>query len=108
MWWTAVKILGGIIALLLALGFLALVVLVTRPVLITGVSADYLERSVGFTRVDQSCRKLSDGSWICDPVEDPPERYEVDWMGCWKTVPPITSGSSRSDCIDLDDIVGIN
>ena len=106
--WTAVKIVGGVIALLLVLGFLTLIVLVTRPVLVTGVSADYLERSVGFTRADQSCEKLGDGSWICDPAEDPPERYEVDWMGCWKEVPSTTSGSSKSGCIDLDDIVGIN
>lgn len=106
--WTAVKIFGGLIALLLVLGFLALVVLVTRPVLITGVSADYLERSLGYTRTDQSCRKLDDGSWVCDSVDKPPGRYEVDWMGCWKAISPITPGSSKSSCIDLDDIVGIN
>jgi hypothetical protein len=106
--WTAVKILGGVVVLLLVLGFLALIVLVTRPVLITGVSADSLEWSLGYTRSDQSCRKLDDGSWICDSVDDPPARYEVDWVGCWKAVPPVTSGSPKSGCIDLDDIVRIN
>lgn len=106
--WTAVKIVGGVIAVLLVLGFLTLLILVTRPVLITGVSADYLEQSIGFTRADQNCTKLSDGSWICDPVDDNPERYEVNWMGCWKEIPSARYRSLSAGCIDLDDIVGIN
>ncbi len=101
--WVAVT-LGVVVTLL----FLALLVMVTRPAVLAGVSGNYLSRSVGGEDGGATCRKLDDGNWRCSTPSGPGLTINVDWMGCWKVIaPPETdplSAPAGSDCIQLDDI----
>ncbi|HRV60304.1 MAG TPA: hypothetical protein P5138_06710 [Solirubrobacterales bacterium] len=113
--WTAVKI-GAIIGgVLLTLTFIAILIMVTRPAVLTGVAGPDLANSVA--RIDQSsegsCRKVSGGTWDCDvhgPNANGSFQVEVDWLGCWKaerTGPASGSGlpAERDGCIELGDII---
>ena len=102
--WTAVKIAGIVAAMVVTLAFLCLLVLVTRPAVLLGVSDSSLASSVNGGSTSERCQSSS-GEWIC-PVEGVGAyRVWVDWMGCWKGV-RVDDPSARIDgCIELGDII---
>jgi len=107
MWWRAVKVAAAVGVFLVALAFLALLVAVTRPSIIWGVSGARLASSIG----NGTCREAGD-DWICHTSADPPTRYrvDVDWMGCWKgtRIQPARSAdipAERDGCIQLGDVI---
>ena len=116
--WTAVKIGGIISGVLVTLLFIGLLVMVTRPALLTGVDGNTLAESVsgGNGPYDEgSCSKQDDGSWVCRVKGPNTGTFEVDvnWMGCWTGTP--TSQSSGPDsaretsgCIELADIISFD
>lgn len=102
--WAAIVV-GVTVSLL----FLVLLVMVTRPAVLTGVSETYLSRSVAGEDSGTTCQKLDDGDWRCSSSTGPDLTIDVDWMGCWKVVAPpakdpLSGDSNPSDCIQLDDI----
>lgn len=110
--WTAVKIIAVVSATLLALLFLATLVMVTRPALLLGVSSDALANSIAqdFSFDQGTCSKLANENWRCSiEGSGASGTYEVDvdWMGCWKSVPATStaSGVDASGCIELGDVV---
>ena len=111
--WTAVKIGAIISAVLLTLAFIAILIMVTRPALLTGVSSDSLAHSLDGPYYGD-CRKLEDDSWVCVSPDGLTRRLEVDWLGCWKVVDTqrqgeqATAAGPESGCIELEDIVRIN
>ncbi len=123
MWWKGVKILGALSAVVLGLLFIFILIMVTRPALLVGVSADDLAHSLANTTSPSggsNCRKEADGNWTCNfaPPDGSWRRYEVsvDWLGCWDATLPgadtSTSGTSsspydKSGCIELGDVIRI-
>jgi hypothetical protein len=122
-WWKGVKVLGIASAVLLTLAFLFILIMVTRPALLVGVSGDDLAHSLANTTSPSggsNCRKAEDGDWVCNFA--PPgglwTRYEVtvDWLGCWEAGLPGTDSSAsgtagsryyKSGCIELGDVIRI-
>lgn len=110
--WLAVKIAAAFSAALLVIFFLGLVVMVTRPALLTGVGGDDLAHSLRGDSGAPSCKKLG-GDWECQLEADRAMtvyRVKVNWMGCWKATRvsgPVTAytPASRDGCIQLGDII---
>lgn len=111
--WTAVKIGAIISAVLLTLAFIGILIMVTRPALLSGVSSDSLAHSLDGPNYGD-CRKLEDDNWECSSPEGLTHRVEVDWLGCWKVVETqrqddrVALTEPESGCIELEDIVRIN
>lgn len=113
--WKAFKLVGIVCAGLLTVVFVVLLVLVTRPVLLTGVSGYDLAHSVaGATSASEggNCRKLPDSRWRCSvtgPDANGSYLVKVNWMGCWTatpTGPPKPEVTTRhTGCIELGDVV---
>lgn len=111
--WTAVKIVGAVCAVLLCLVFVLILVLTTRPAVLTGVGGSDLGRSVSESDAATPCSKGSDGNWNCPRETNlgvARYRVDVDWMGCWKAdrvAGPDTrlSPSEKSGCIELGDLI---
>lgn len=111
--WTAVKIAAITGATLLILLFVALLVMVSRPALLVGVSGEDLAHSLRGGSGAPYCEKSGDGNWACELEADKAmTRYEVDvnWMGCWKARRiggPVTefTPASRDGCIELGDVI---
>jgi hypothetical protein len=109
------KITALVCGVLVTLLFIVLLIMVTRPALLTGVSGDYLSNSVNGSDGGQACRKLEGGDWRCTSGSGRAFRVEVDWMGCWKIKPkreipddPMSEGPgehSTKGCIELGDVV---
>ncbi|MCB0857789.1 MAG: hypothetical protein KDB57_06690 [Solirubrobacterales bacterium] len=118
MWWTGVKILGVLSAVLLTLAFFFILVMVTRPALLAGVSADDLAHSLANTTSPgggSNCRKADDGEWTCwfaGQSGNARYRLEVNWMGCWEASRTETlvgeAPESKSGCIELGDVIRID
>jgi len=111
MWWKAVKIAAVIGGGLLALFFIALVIMVSRPALLVGVSGDDLAYSVsGGVGGSEggSCSKQDDGDWLCG-VSGPKARGEfkvdVDWTGCWRAEAVRRPDERHEGCIRLGDVI---
>ncbi len=123
MWWKGVKVLGIVSAVLLTLAFFFILIMVTRPALLVGVSGDDLAHSLANTTSPSggsNCRKEPEGNWTCNfaPPDGSWTRYEVavDWLGCWDATAlgrpgEGASGTStpdpRSGCIELGDVIRI-
>ncbi len=122
-WWTGVKILGIVSAVLLTLAFILILVMVTRPAILVGTSSDSLAHSLANTTSPSggaNCREAPEGNWTCNfaPPDGLWTRYEVtvDWLGCWDaTLPGADSSTSgtpssqmdKSGCIELGDVIRI-
>lgn len=117
--WAAVKI-GAIIgAVGIMFLFLGLVVMVTRPALLTGVDGSSLAYSVSGGMSGSSdggvCTKGEDGDWTCSvhgPSANGTYAVDVDWTGCWDA--SLTADRSKfagpqslSGCIKLGDVITI-
>lgn len=114
--WTAVKIAAAVSAVLLTLVFIGLLVMVTRPALLTGVSGTSLALSLSGgdgSGVGGACSKRPDGDWNCSVSgrnANGAYLVDVDWMGCWTAVPRPGPGSSQREkgCIELSDIINLD
>ena len=112
MWWTVVKIGAAIGAALLALLFIALLVMVTRPALLVGVSGDSLSNSLQGSGGQAACKKAGNDDWTCSREADQGMtryRVNVDWVGCWKAERvsgPVTefTPAASDGCIQLGDV----
>ncbi len=119
--WTVVKIIGAISAALLTLAFIVLLILVTRPAVLLGVSDDSMSFSVSRNNEipdsgessGADCRKREDGEWRCIVSGGRmPGQLELDvnWMGCW-TASRLSPGAVTDDpkglkgCVSLSDAV---
>ena len=108
--WTVVKIAGIVSAVLVTLLFIALLVMVTRPALLLGVSESSLSSSIQDETTGAGCEKGPAGEWFCVLDDDRRFRVDVDWMGCWQAEtnePAVRSNlpSKRDGCIELADII---
>jgi len=109
------KLAALICGVLLTLLFIALLIMVTRPALLTGVSGDYLSNSFNGSVYGPACHKIEGGDWRCVSESGDASRLEVDWMGCWKSFPVANTPDSEesgpdhgSGCIQLGDILTFN
>jgi hypothetical protein len=101
---------GGTLALLLAVGLLA-----SRPAPLIGVHGTALQYSVGGGNLGSSmppCRHAGDGSWSCQKYDSGfssyvPYRVEVGKLGCWNAVRGADTGEGSekrlSGCITIWD-----
>ena len=111
--WTAVKIIAAVSATLLSLMFIGLLVMVTRPAVIVGVSESALGRSVSNNENGTPCSRNDDGNWVCPRETNrgmAHYRVDVDWMGCWeadRSSGPETefTPATKSGCVELGDVV---
>ncbi len=110
--WVAISA-GIVVALLFAL----LLVMVTRPAVLAGVSGDRLAHSIHGDDSAFNCEKRDDGRWLCRSTKRPahPLVVDVDWTGCWKIEPerdllddPMSEGpgeTAAKGCIELGDVI---
>ena len=101
MWWKGVRIAAVVSAVVVTLAFLALLVAVTRPAILWGVTGESLAASIG----EGVCHMSADGEWVCEPGTGKVYRVDVDWMGCWQAERP---APRQSGCIELGDIITLD